>query len=92
MERPCNTKSWNLRLFQTVIGKVHVNGLVAFKLKTGKSLSLCNFTNVVAHALCADEEEEAGDGAAGRTRAQKQSKFSKSAVAPPSDRSEHVLV
>jgi len=37
MERPCKTKSWNLRLFQTVMEKVLLNGLFAFKLKTGKS-------------------------------------------------------
>jgi hypothetical protein len=92
MERPCKTKSWNLRLFQTVKGKVLVNGFLAFKFKTGQSPSHHNFTNVVAQALCADEEEEAGVGTAGRTRAQKQSKNSKSAVAPPSDRIEHVLV
>ena len=46
----------------------------------------------LAQALCTDEEEEAGDSAAGRTRAQKQSRISKSAVAPPSDRIKHVLV
>ncbi len=42
--------------------------------------------------MCTDEEEEADDGAAGRTRAQKQSRISKSAVAPPSERINHVLV
>jgi hypothetical protein len=76
MERPWKT-------FQTVMGKVLVNGLLAFKFKTSKSsLSLRNFTNVVAQALCANEEE-ADDGAAGRTIAQKQSRTSKSAVASP---------
>jgi hypothetical protein len=30
MERTWRTKSWNLRLFQTVMGKVLVNGLIAF--------------------------------------------------------------
>ncbi len=92
MERQCNTKSWNLRLFQTVMEKVLLNGLFPFKLKTGKSQCPRGCTNVVAQALCADEEEEAGDGAAGRTRAEKQSRISKSAVAPPSVRIEHVLV
>jgi hypothetical protein len=48
MERPCKTKSWNLRLFQTVMGKVLVNGFLAFEFKTGQSQSLRNFTNVVA--------------------------------------------
>ncbi len=85
------TKSWNLRLFQTVMGKVLVNGFLAFKFKTGQSQSLHDFTNVVAQALCADDEEEADDGAAGRTRAQKQSRMSKSAVAPPSERIKHAL-
>jgi hypothetical protein len=47
---------------------------------------------VVAQALCADEEEEADYGAAGRTRAQKQSRISKSAVAPPLERIKHDLV
>ncbi len=42
--------------------------------------------------MCADEEEEAGDGAAGRTSAEKQSRISKSAVTrtPPWDRIRHV--
>jgi hypothetical protein len=73
MERPCKTKSWNLRLFQTVMGNVLVIGFLAFKFKTGQSPSLSNFTNGVAQALCTDKEEEADNGAAGRTRAQKQS-------------------
>jgi hypothetical protein len=92
MERTWKTKSWNLRLFQTVMGKVLVNGLIAFKFKTGKSPSLRDFTNVVAQALCSDEEEEADDGAVDRTRAQKQPRTSKSAVAPPSQRIKHTLV
>jgi hypothetical protein len=46
MERPCKTKSWNLRLFQTVMGKVLVNGFLAFKFKTSQSQSLSNLTNV----------------------------------------------
>jgi hypothetical protein len=46
----------------------------------------------VAQALCADEEEEAGDSAAGRTRAQKQSRISKSTVAPTSDRIKYVRI
>jgi hypothetical protein len=92
MERPCKTKSWNLRLFQTVKGKVLVNGFLAFKFKTGQSPSHHNFTNVVAQALCADEEEEADDSAAGRNRAQKQSRISKIAVAPHSERIKHSLV
>jgi hypothetical protein len=37
MEMTWRPKSWNLRLFQTVMGKVLVNGLLAFKLKTGQS-------------------------------------------------------
>ncbi len=81
MERPCKTKSWNLRLFQTVMGKVLMNGFLAFKFKTCQSQSLRNFTNVVAQVLCADEEEEGDDSAAGRNRAQKQSRISKIAVA-----------
>jgi hypothetical protein len=34
MERTWKTKSWNLRLFQMVMGKVRVNGFLAFKFKT----------------------------------------------------------
>jgi hypothetical protein len=72
MQRTCKTKRWNLHLFQTVMGKVLVNGLLAFKFKTGKLLHLRNFTNVVAQALCADDEEEADDGAAGKRGPQKE--------------------
>jgi hypothetical protein len=72
MERTRKTKRRNLCLFQTVMGKVLVNCLLAFKFKTGKLQRLSNFTNLVAQALCADEEEEADDGAAGKTRAQKE--------------------
>jgi hypothetical protein len=92
MERTWKTKSWNLRLFQTVMGTVLVNGLLAFKFTTGRSPSLCEFTNVMAQALCADEVEEADDGDTDRTRAQKQSRTSKVVVAPPSQRIKHALV
>ncbi len=47
---------------------------------------------VVAQVLCADEEEEADYVAAGRTRAEKQSRISKSAVAPPSESIKDALV
>ncbi len=40
MEMTWRTTSWNLRLFHTVMVKVLVNGLLAFKLKTGQSPSL----------------------------------------------------
>ncbi len=92
VERTWKTKSWNLRLFQTVMGKVLVNGFLAFKFKTSKSPCLRDFTNVVAQALCEDEAEKEDYEVAERTRAQKQAKTTPSAVAPPSQRIKHALV
>jgi hypothetical protein len=86
IERTWRTKSWNLCLFQTIMGKILVNGFMAFRYKSGKSPSLREFTNVVAQALCgvcAVEGEEAEDEPKGRTRAEKQSRIAGSAVAPP---------
>ena len=88
IERTWRTKNWNLRLFQTVMGKILVNALFAFKFKTGKSPSLVDFTNVIAQEPCEGNEEARGDGDAGRTRSQKLSV----AVGPPSDRISHALV
>ena len=92
VERTWKTKSWNLRLFQTVMGKVLVNGFLAFKWETGKSPSLRDFTNVVAQAMCADEAEDSDDDVTDRTRAQKMAKTTQSAVAPPSQRIKHAMV
>ncbi len=82
IERTWRTKGWN-QLFQTVMVKVLINRLLSFKFYTCQSLSIRDITNVVAQVLCADEEEEAVYVAADRTRAQTQSRISKSAVAPP---------
>jgi hypothetical protein len=94
IELTLRTKSWNLRLFQTIMGKILVNGFMAFKFKTCnlKSLSLREFTNVVAQAFCAVEGEEAEDEPDGRTRAEKQSRIAGSAVAPPQERIKRALV
>jgi hypothetical protein len=91
-ERTWRTKRWNLRLFQTVMGNILVNGFLAFKFKTGKSPSLRDFTNVVAQAMCAGEGEEADEESDGKTRAEKQSRIAEIAVAPPSKRIKHALV
>jgi hypothetical protein len=72
--------------------KVLMYQLLSFKFYTCQSLSIRNITNEVAQVLCADEEEEAVYVAADRTRAQTQSRISKSAVAPPWERIKHALV
>jgi hypothetical protein len=86
IERTWRTKGWKQHVFQTVIVKVLVNLLLSFKFYTCQSPSIRDITYVVAPVLCADEAEEAVYVAADRTRAQTQSRISKSAVAPP-----HVL-
>jgi hypothetical protein len=92
IERTWKTKNWNLRLFQTVMGFILVNCYFAFEFKTSKSPSLLYFTNVVAQAMCADEEEEAGEAIQTRRTARNPSGRSLSAVAPPSQRISHALV
>ncbi len=92
IERTWRTKGCNQRVLQMVMEKVLVNRLLSFKFYTGQSPSIRDFTNVVAQVLCADEEEEAVFVAVDRTRAQTQSRISKSAVATPWERINHALV
>jgi hypothetical protein len=53
IERTWKTKSWELRLFQTVMGITLVNGYLAFKYLTDKEMTLREFTNSVALTMCA---------------------------------------
>ena len=70
--RTWKTKSWELRLFQTVMGMTLVNGYLAFKYITDKELTLREFTNRVALAMCAKEGEEGGGSVAAGTRGSRQ--------------------
>ena len=88
IERIWKTKSWNIRLFQTVMGMILVNAFFAFRFKTGKSPTLSEFTNVVAQALCGEAEGEVEE----RPKRRKSAKYAQGAVGPPSDRITHALV
>ena len=72
IERTGKTKSWELRLFQTVMGMTLVNGYLAFKYISDKELTLQEFTNRAALALCAKEGEEGGGCVAAAMRGSRQ--------------------
>ena len=67
------------------------NVLSMFKSMTPDSPTLCDFTNVVAQAICKDEEEEDTDPVPVRTRAGKQVQTRDSAFGQPSERITHAL-
>ena len=92
IEKTWQTRNWNLRLFQTVLGKIIVNALFAFRYITGKQPTLHDFTNVIAQALCDDDDEESDAEESGRTRAERNARSMPSAVGPPKDRISHALV
>ena len=87
IEKTWKTRSRNLRLFQTVIGKILIKALFTFRFITGKTPSH-DFTILVAQALCDHDEddEESGYQERGRTRAKTQASSLRSAVGPPGDR------
>jgi hypothetical protein len=62
-------KSWGLRLFQTVMVMTLVNGYLAFRYIADKELTLLEFINSLALAICAKVEEEGGKAVAAATRA-----------------------
>jgi hypothetical protein len=92
IKRTCKTRCWNLRLFQTVIEKMLVNALFAFRFITGKTPSLHDFANLVAQALCDEDDEESNDQERGRTRAKTQASSLRSEVGPRGDSISHALV
>ena len=67
IEKTWKTRSWNLRLFQTVIGKILVNALFTFRFVNGNTPSLHDFTNLVAQALCDEDDEESDYHERGRS-------------------------
>ena len=66
------TKSWEIRLLQTVMGMTLVNEYPAVKYITDKETTLREFTNSIALALCAKEGEEAGGVVSAATRGARQ--------------------
>jgi hypothetical protein len=46
-------KSWELQLFQSVMSMTLVNGYLSFNYLTDKEMTLLEFTNSVALAMCA---------------------------------------
>jgi hypothetical protein len=66
-----------------VLGKIIVNALFAFRYITGKQPTLHDFTNVIAQALCDDDDEESDAEESGRTRAERNARSMPSAVGPP---------
>jgi hypothetical protein len=68
LERTWKTKSWELRLLQTVMGMTLVNGYLAFKYITERNITLREFANGVALTMCAKEEEGGGGCASTATR------------------------
>ena len=92
IKKTWKTRSWNLCLFQMVIGKLLVNALFTFLFVNGKMQSLHNFTNLVVQALCDEDDEESDDQERGRTRAKTQASSLQSAVGPPGESISHALV
>jgi hypothetical protein len=92
IEKPWRTRSWTLRLFQTVIGKMLVNALFAFRFETGRTLSITDFTNTVAQALCGVGDAEEAEHERGRTRATPTTSSLRNAVAQSAGRLSHALV
>ena len=72
IERTWKTKSWQLRLFQTVMGMVLVNGYLAYKFLTPHNPTLREFTNRVALAMCAVQEDGAEVDVSSGTRLARQ--------------------
>mmetsp|Transcript_28586 Transcript_28586/g.59768 ORF Transcript_28586/g.59768 Transcript_28586/m.59768 type:complete len:141 (+) Transcript_28586:1115-1537(+) len=69
-----------------------VNAYLAFKFLTPNRPTLREFTNVVAQAMCADEEEEADAAVSASTRGAKQAPKAGCAVGAPSERITHAVV
>ncbi len=92
IKKTWRTRIWNLRLFQTVIRKMLVNALFAFRFETGKTRSLPYFTNTVAQALCGVVEAEEAEQGRGWTGTKTTTSSLQSAVGPPVDRITHALM
>ena len=86
IERTWKTKSWELRLFQTVMGMTLVNGYLAFRHITDREMTLLEFTNSVALAMCAKVVEGVGGVVGVATRGARQAAMdSQVARADPGD-------
>ena len=77
IERTWKTQSWELRLFQTVMGMTLVNGYLAFKYLTDQEMTLREFTNGVALAMCAKVVEGGGGAVSASTRGARQAAIMK---------------
>ena len=68
IERTWKTKSWELRIFQSVMGMILVNAYLAYKHVTKQDPTLREFTNRVALAMCAKPGEQGSCPIASSTR------------------------